>query len=1526
MPSGDDVVAQALIDLLQEGQEEGAFGFLVEARPGFPLGQVLERLGRWDDAFVSLVGLPEQYGGVEELRNGDWTEENLGADATHAVRVRNTAPHTALKVTIVWSEEDRLHSLSERGYRFLGAEEMVRRVAEIGQHAAPNQPQRNLWGVLSEADRPINLTLDSIVEYYMVVYAEDAEPQDTPRQELTKLGLLSDHRLLGTYSSSREISRRLAYNAEMVARLQTGDQKDRQRALRTVEYAPEEDKDRLRDAYKAFLRLSRGETEAIEDLDLETADELFRKKKRAETREDGEELEQEAHEENDADGEDNNGLRKFEDIELAALELALAGDEEGLTELADGARRVLTEAEIQPTQVKTGSLAAAFNPSVRAVVLAQDTVRTDRLGGSISADEVADTMLKEIGRFVNAVKPIDAVSLEEIKQLAEKAEEVIADFEGGQLLKEFLDARTALLPDLELFATAPFTAIASGQTRETAKLLVSRYGRLVDHLQQHYAALKRVAADGAPRMYRSILALDVTLIEGRDESAALVAPVHPLVIWKYLEIANLCKQLGQSIKRTDRQLLEQELRDLPEPLSALFLPSLEDDPELGYVGRRIGAFPLYRKKATELADVSCETIERAGRKLLALYPAARSDFRLLLVNPVTTREASRAAKALVKEHGVEHITLISARPAEGTNIGTLQEDPALDELHAEGKVALEEIQVEDVKDIVAELEKRPVHLLVVSGQEEKGVEAIERETSRLHPLSIPHRLHADRLTNRVSLKPRSLQPEEDAVPHPFALYQDLVAAVAGNHRTERTMAQKRTVSLSDIRPLLPHCLFLCAAGIPEEEHDPNLIRVSQGSRALGDSTFTVYGDRIVQAIDHMLRKLNYEPRKEGIKRLIDQLEEIAADEIFDTISEKGRFGFSDSALKGLLGLAVALGWYRSTAAGGEFLVISMDTFQARQWLGHRDDGKRVDLIGFRKDGDGDVHVDVIEVKSYEATSGDVAESYPASQLLAVARVLRQVLGSKGDVLTDRRRELLRRQVYTEGLLVRLGADQHWVEALNDVLDGNREVNLHLKLIELAFTDNSSVTKETFILREPGTNIDGLEAERLRLGEREIQRQLAGLSLESIQIDGVTEIEVAPRDADGESGDFRDRDRPAPRGNTGPPETTDSFPEDERTGPEVPEAPEGAGIETTQEPSLGFEPSPEEQGEIRTMAKALYRAMRDVGVQVAEPVDPNLADIGPTVVRFKVRLRPEERTASVRSRARDIMRELAAEKEPIIDVLPNTSFVYVDIPRPQRQIARFRPEMAVEYAGPNLSVPFGVAPEGGIKAYDLAALPHMLVAGATGSGKTMFLYSLMAALVAAYGVEELHLILVDPKQTDFVYFDSLPHLRGRGVIIDPEVAIEVLRELLETELEARTEQLRAAKARDISAYNSRITEQMPRIVVIIDEFADLADVMEGGERDEFDASLRRLAQRARNVGIHLILATQRPTTDIVNGTIKANLPCRVSFRLSSHVDSQTILDSPGAEKLLGAGDMLVSWNGELRRLQGLFVDEDYLMAM
>jgi DNA translocase FtsK len=218
------------------------------------------------------------------------------------------------------------------------------------------------------------------------------------------------------------------------------------------------------------------------------------------------------------------------------------------------------------------------------------------------------------------------------------------------------------------------------------------------------------------------------------------------------------------------------------------------------------------------------------------------------------------------------------------------------------------------------------------------------------------------------------------------------------------------------------------------------------------------------------------------------------------------------------------------------------------------------------------------------------------------------------------------------------------------------------------------------------------------------------------------------------------------------------------------------------------------------------------------------------------------------------------------------------------------------------------------------MPHLLVAGATGTGKTIFLNSLILSLVYRNSPEILKFILIDPKRVEFPVYNNLPH-NLTDVIFDVQKAINALRWLVE-EMERRFKTLAEFKARDISSFNKISLEKkippMPYIVLIIDELADLM-VARGRE---IEAGVVRLAQLARAVGIHLVLATQRPSTEVITGLIKANITSRITFQVASQVDSRTVIDMAGAEKLLGMGDMLFlsAENPKPRRIQGAFVSE------
>lgn len=1420
--------------------------------------------------------------------------------------------------------------------------------------------------------------MEEILTYFHEFFKDKGT---SARQLLPTLGFLPDPQLLtARYSSVQTITSRLLVNAAMVEQLQRADEEDRKSAILTIQANRGTYDAQLTKSYHAFLRISRGDLSALQDISLPEAEALFTGK-RLSTQPPVEPLtgsgtilptplpagdvegeEQPLDSEPDDDTDEENGhdganeqsgtpddvdiddddlddittrvapqpprggmvkpRREFSNLAVAAVYLVNEGEQETIEQLTEKAAQALRRNEIQSERLREGRVTVQFDPDIRAVTLSRIAIEDNRYGGRLLVPETSlDDVLKELGQYTERFSFYDAVQLRKLEELLVRAKQsLLPSFEGGALLKDYLTRRAALLPFSDLLATSPLAClIARPDAMEAAQQAIAAYERLLSHLEANYSALRKQSPQGTALLYNEILSLDMLRIQGQDEIAVLLSPLNPLVLWKYTELATLVLSRGTELLESDRNLLSEDVADLPEPLLAIYVPG--DRPnealECGYWDR-LGSLPVYRPISTEATDLSQRSLRIASTKLAALYPPVKEDLRILLINPISTINVSQAIKRLTLKEGFQRASVLIARLHQ-TNAATslAPEDRTLDELVTEDRVTVEELEDATLDRLAEYIARKPVHILGIAGVRRKNVELIESEGTRLHPLSLPHRLHADPLMGTVELRARSIQAAEGSPQHPFGLYHALVSELLGKPQSEFTQNETPSLTLEDYQVLTPYCQFLIVAGeLPERRPSTGILQLTQGIELYGDTVFSHYSSRIVHGMDAILRRLNYQPSAQGLAKLLDRIQEIGGEGLFATISEKSVQGFSETALRGRLGLAVALNWYMSETAEERHIVLSLDSYLAKRWLQKRADGKRTDLIGIRQKLDGSYAIDIIEVKSYEATDADdITASHPVQQLRSVAQVIHDILQHQGDILIDRRRELLRRQVYREGLATRPSVGADWVSTLNDILDGTTPATLHLVLVELAFEQNIPLEDRLFPSLGAATPVEALEIRRLRFGEPDIQRYLEGL---------VERIQPPTR------GSNTSTPPPAPEPPTPPSSEPPRGPTPHPTGEATPQpqASTMVGGETPSVPSFNLAPSPEELEAITGTAQDIYRVLQDIGIKMAAPVDPKLADIGPSIVRYKVRLQTGEKVSVLENRARDLMRELGVEKEPIIENLPR--FVAIDLPRPNPQplyLMPFLPELNRPADGKGILCPIGMTTDGKLEWLDLAELPHMLVAGSTRSGKSMFLTSLIVGLSRLYRPEELELVLIDPKRVDFLFFNRLPHLQGRRVISDPAEAVTMLTQLLSQELERRTTLLEDALSLNIWSYNEHYPEErISPIVVIIDEFADLADVMDRRQREEFDLSIRRLAQRARNVGIHLILATQRPTVDVVNGTLKSNLPCRISFRLASQVDSRTILDRGGAENLLGNGDMLVSWNGKVLRLQGFYLPESHIRAV
>ncbi len=339
------------------------------------------------------------------------------------------------------------------------------------------------------------------------------------------------------------------------------------------------------------------------------------------------------------------------------------------------------------------------------------------------------------------------------------------------------------------------------------------------------------------------------------------------------------------------------------------------------------------------------------------------------------------------------------------------------------------------------------------------------------------------------------------------------------------------------------------------------------------------------------------------------------------------------------------------------------------------------------------------------------------------------------------------------------------------------------------------------------------------------------------------------------------------------------------------------------------------GDIKNNALIIQRTLENFGIAVTM----GEVSVGPTVTQYTFKPAEGIKLARITTLSNDLALALAAHPIRIEAPIPGRSLVGVEVPNQTKAIVWLREILdsrEFKQRKTNLMISIGKDVSGQVWMYDLNKMPHLLVAGATGSGKSVCLNSIIVSLLYQNNPDDLRFILVDPKRVELPVYNGIPHLLT-PVITNVSKTINALKWCL-NEMDRRFETLSRCGQRNIQTYNAGAKVKMPYIIFVIDE---LADLMVAAARD-IEAGVIRLAQMARAVGIHLVLATQRPSVDVITGLIKANMPARIAFSVASGVDSKTILDSLGAEKLLGQGDMLfiTAEISKPKRLQAAFVSD------
>lgn len=1194
--------------------------------------------------------------------------------------------------------------------------------------------------------------------------------------------------------------------------------------------------------------------------------------------------------------------------ELAAkliFEEDVSSVEETLVEMAEKIdnRSKTGKREAISTDVNGSKLQIKVEPRTESI--AETLIGDDVFGGVIYTETTSlENVLDELGKY--KYEPLSKGEIDIAKDKLGKIGELLTDGEKiTAALDNLLQARSVVAKYKMRLQDMPMLQVLARY--EDFVKYIAAYNDLLIAINTEFYRLCKEAAPTAKAIVNTIIEMDYIFVIGENSVHAIPTPLNPLYLWKYVELARDILESrsisGEEAGLTDndREFIIRKAEDIPDPLSVMLMPETVTHAAtlLPLVGR-VGILPLYSSvPQINKSDSGLKDIEQAIIRYICLYPHAALRLRLCFIDPPAIEQVAKILCKLDRNSdiSIEGIDLSIYRTrATSQEWAELSTDMLPDSFSSlgHGEHALDfsvrfDNETHDYGEILSKLNGEQ-HLLIVFDPNEVKLASTENNRQiHIHPLCVPKLYQYDPLEEEVAIRPAN----EGGI---FSEYAAIIERINEHHVSFKHTGSffKTPLEHDTYKKMLVQADWLIILDQSLRNWDIALSATSEklfyreaDYRSMG--IYSANCKKFIHGYDILTKNMgNFIPNEQGLQNIIDTVRAVNNDGLLSIISHSSNKIFDENHGKGSLGLAIAVNYYRQKNPSA--LLVGLDTQLAQEWLSYREQGELPDLVGITLEiGAKRAIIDVIEVKTHANDEGSfitketngkrTIKGHAVIQVDTLESLIREMLGSVERITTVARREILREQVFDTLFTSKLDklVKRDYCNALNDLFAGEYCLELQKNIVFVDFEGFDSSTVKYM----GGINLAD-EYTLVTIGSKDIQALLIGEQVASDML--YTEM------------------------NNG---------DDEETINDVVDGP----IERAAE-NLG-----EQSNMIGEWCIRLNKVLRDYGIQ-AESVMPEQALLAARFMRFKIQLKSGETISRINKYKRDIAIQLEASGEILVDHIRGTSYIALDVPIDSVNSSVSLLDNIAEldrYRGQGLMVLAGQKPDGEIELVDIAKAPHMLIAGTTGSGKTIFLQSIIVSLLSQYSANELELLIIDPKQTDFIYFEGLPHLYGGRVVTDADEALGKLQQLNTKDKEERTQALRSCKSRDIDSYNAKNpNNRMKRLVVIIDEYSDLIQAADiNGTRKEFEKNLLLLLQRVRNLGIHLVIATQRPSAQIITGALKANVPFRVSFRLPSHTDSQTILDTTGAENLLGKGDMLMRTESNQIRMQGLFIAEDEL---
>lgn len=1149
-------------------------------------------------------------------------------------------------------------------------------------------------------------------------------------------------------------------------------------------------------------------------------------------------------------------------------------------------------------------------------------------GGIIRADvQSPDEAIADIDKY--EYLPFTEKMLDRVWESLRKIGDLVADGESiSQSLKNYLEARKKINKYRMRLQDAPMFPVLADKEAFTDYLVA--YEKLLISINSDFSKIWQIAPSNAKEIVNTIISMDNIFVEGENNFHAMPTPLNPLFLWKYIKLADeILDSKGVesteegSLSDNDKNFIIRKADDIPDPLSVMLLPATvhRGGGEFLPLTGRVGNIPIYStNKQINQSESGIDALKQSITRYLCLYPHAGMMLKISIIDPPSVELMVSMLKKLNndREFNISGIDVSIYRTKEATNDWVEINDDSINDGmlgQVKGKRSLNfRLKIGSKKQVYSRIladMKDDQHIMIIFDPNEVRTEVVKNDKLiHIHPLCIPKVYKYNPVDEMVEIRPAN---EGDV----FSTYGSIVEKL---NEHPSSFSHTSSVFNTPIKrdtydQMLNKADWLIILDQNLKSWDISLRAASEKLFYREDDyrSIGIYSQNCKKFIkgfrDAVCKLGNFVPQEKGIANIISAIRSINDDGLLSIVSHGSNRIFDANHGKGSLGLAIAAIHYLKKYP--DAILVGLDTQLAQEWLSGREDNLLPDLIGIRLE---EMAVDIVEVKTYRdndnafIVDGDTISGHAVVQSTVLEGLIKEIFGSTERITTVSRREILREQVYETLFQSEMDSykKHERTNQLNALFAGEYKIEVSKQICFVDF-ENGNSSEKTYKGKDEYAGNDYLLTV---VGSREIQAIISAVdyALEVIGSDSSSEPECVEQ-AEHISEEVQDGNRVD---NDNTPVSLNPVTSDEAT----------ATVIDTEDEQEKFA----EKERIAEKCNRLNKVFKDYGIS-ALPVNPELTQEASRFTRFTVELKSGETVRALEKSKADIGIQLEANGEILVNHIRGTKYISVDVPF----AGTGKPIKLVDHLSmldgdkQRLNIVAGQTPDGKFEMLDISKAPHLLVAGTTGSGKTIFLYSIIVSLLQQFNKDEIEFLIVDPKQTDFVFFEDLPNLYGGKVITDAEEALEMLNRINEQDKEDRMQKIRACRSRDINSYNEKNpNNRMKRLVVIIDEYADLIQTAEmQGNRKEFERSLSMLAQKVRSLGIHLIIATQRPSANIVTGVLKANIPYRISFRLPSHTDSQTILDMSGAENLLGMGDMLMVTESDVKRMQGLFITEEEL---